>query len=485
MKRPRIADWLDRPGVSKDTVIDNVASFEYLLSALRSRAPGQWSANLLELSRHFTSAVFLAINSMGNHAAAADVKCWERSLDLTDGDRELGWDEPLVQLIRNPNNDDSTGDFLYQIAQQLSLTGMALVWMPRTTTLEIPSELYVIASASALPWPPSPLHPHGSYLIQPYYPYGPFSTVPSCQSAAGARIPAEQIIRIKNAHPFLRYDGYAVLTALNRQIDTIDAIDLSRWQTQTKGVDPTLALEFDPSIIDPSQTDMARLREQIENLYAGPLGKRIMLNPVGTKVTKISQSPADMAWQEGWSQLVDFVLAAYGVPKAVAGLQDDVSYSTLYSSLKQYYTLSLNPLLRKIGDKLNKHLVTPFFGDDLYVTLTGQQIEDADLLERQLATDATMGVRKRNEIRKLRGLEPLEGPEGEELVGAGAQKATPSADPFGGPTRDEDFAAVENTRPDPTVSEGSLPPKTIRPNRLADVLERYKTNGVIYTNGKV
>jgi phage portal protein BeeE len=321
--------------------------------------------------------------------------------------------------------------------------------------------------------------------VQPYYPYGPFSTIPSYQSAAGARIPAEQVIRIKNAHPILRYDGYAVLTALQRQVDTVDAIDAARWQTQMKGVDPIVSLEFDPAVLDPSQTDMVRLREQLENLYAGPLGKKVWLNPVGSKLTKINNTPTEMAWQEGWDQLVSMVLAAYGVPKSVAGLQDDVSYATLYSSLKQFYVLSLNPLLKKISDKFNKHLLNPYYGDDLYLDLKGQKITDDELLEKQLDTNIKAGnVQTVDEYRKLRGWKPLGGPKGEAFVGKGTLSNPGVRETL--ETIDEDQAAVNNSRPVNRAGEGSLPPrKKMDSDRLATLIDRAKLNGVAHTNGRI
>ena len=487
-RRARFSDYWNEIGTGnvpprgfKDSVIDapsTVANFEYLLAALRSKAPGQWSQNLLELSRHFTSAAFLAINTLANQAAAAEKKVMERTPNPYDGDIELAQTEPACRLLDDPNNDDSFGDLLYQITQQLSLTGIGLVWKPVYSTADIPTELYTISSASALPWPPSPVYPHGSYLIQPYFPHGPFSTIPSYQSAAGARIPAEQIIRIKNHHPVLRYDGYAVLTALQRQVDTIEAIDLARWNTQQKGVDPTIAMDFDPELYNPDTTDFKRLRLQLEALYAGPNGAgRILFNPLGSKVTRVSNTPMEMAWQEGWAQLVGMAMAAYGTPNSVAGLQDSTSYATLFAALRQFYLISLNPLLRKIADKFSKHLIRPYFGEELYLLLTGQKITDEDLLERQLSNDDKVGIRTKNERRQLRGLKPVQGgddqwigsPEQVRVTEQISDDGSLEADPHVERTRPENEQAVSSLGPQKTMVQGE---------RLATLLDDMKHRGV-------
>lgn len=477
-KRPRLADWFNdtrpRPAPARDTALDSPAGYHYLLAALRSRAPGQWSQNLLELSRHFTSAIFLAINTLAKQAENADWRVYERDPDEPESKTQLPHTDPLCRLLEDPNPDDSTGDLLYQIAQQLSLTGIALVWTPRNNPLDVPSELYVIPSATAFPLPHSAAHPDGAYRVMPMYPYGPFATLPGYQTAAGAIIPADQVIRVKNHHPLLRYDGYAVLTALNLQIDTIEAIDRARWNTQMKGVDPTVAMGFDPEVFNPDETDLNRLRAQIEAVNAGPQNAgKILFNPYGTTITRLSNTPAEMAWQEGWAQLVDFVLASYDVPKSVAGLQDAATYATLFASLKQFYLLSLNPLLTKIAGRLNKHLVRPYFGPDLLLELKGQKITDEDLLEKQLANDAAVGARTLNEWRKVRELPPLPGHEGDERLFAGrakpegSQEATPAA-----PTKDAD---TERTRPRNDQGRGSLGPR----KALLDALEHHKTNGTI------
>lgn len=499
-----IPDFTGR--LHNDTVVDSAAAardFDYLLGALRSKAPGMWVDNKVELTRHFTSSIFLALNTMCNQAAAAEMRIMEITDDPEVGDVELGWDEPAVQLFDQPNGDDDGPDYIYSTTQQLGLTGSALLWYPGMGDDSDPSwsptESYVIPTATALPWPPSPVYPNGSYLVQPYWPYGPFSTVPSYQSAAGARIPAEQIVHIKNQHPLLRYSGYSALTAMQRQVDTIEAIDLSRLTTQQKGVDCTVALTMDPEILKPNQIDMERLRKQIEAVAAGPQNAgKILFIPAGIKADKISNAPAEMAWTEGWNQELGIILAAFGTPKAVAGMSDDTSFANLFASLKQYYILSLQPLLRKLGwkrgGKLTRRILRPYFGSRLYLSLTPERIDDRDLLEKQLSLDVQAGnVRKVNEYRKHRGLPPLDGPEGEAFVGKQQDKEGGEI-PVGMTGKPEDLqsgyegdrthgrlnsplANERNRTKNPAGKHAIGPRKSYHEDRLAAALDTAKHNG--------
>lgn len=381
-----------------------------MLDALRSRAPGQWSSNVLELARHFTSAIYLAVNTKSNQLAACSRKIFEMDPDEPDAKTQLSYRDPAVQIFEKPNTDDSGSDIMYQVNLQLDLTGFALVWKPLDGL--VPHEQYVIPTATVFPLPQSQGYENGAYRVLPLYPYGPFTTLPSYQSAAGAIIPAEQIIRIKNSSPMLRYDGYSMLTALSLQIDTIDGIDTARKNTQARGIDPSLVMNFDPKFYNTKDEGLLRrLRAQLEAIYAGPenVGK-ILFNPYGTSTSVLSGKPTDMAWQDGWSQLVDFVMAACGVPKSVAGMESVTSFSTLFAQLKQFFLFSLKPTIQKAAGKFNRFLLHEHFGDDLFLEMEPEKITDEDMLEKQLTADGNLGIRTLNEFRKLRGL-PLWTPE--------------------------------------------------------------------------
>lgn len=148
MKPKRISEWLgepsqvDRPPPKRrmfnDTTVDAgsaASNYQYLLGALRSRAPGMYSANVMELARHFTSGIFLAVNTQCNQAAAAEKKVMEKTHDTKIGDIELTYDEPACKLLDEPNTDDDWPDVMYSLTQQIGLTGMALLWAPREGSL--------------------------------------------------------------------------------------------------------------------------------------------------------------------------------------------------------------------------------------------------------------------------------------------------------------------------------------------------------------
>ncbi len=277
---------------------------------------------------------------------------------------------------------------------------------------------------------------------------------------------------------------------MSRIVDTVESIDLARWNTQQKGPDPSLAFTFDPEVMMPGKTDLVRLRAQLEAVASGPnnAGKMFFV-PVGTSVTKLSNTPAEMAWESGWEQLMNFELAAYGVPKGVAGMEDDTSYAGLFARLKQFNIGSLIPHLGKISGRFNKRVIAPCFGRELYMTLTPERIDDKELAIREADILMRGGVLKKNELRLMFDMPPLEGPEGEEFVEAGAQKPEDVINQNGekpqgkldklGPERRREEEEITNSRPRNNAGKNALGPRKsmMPPERLAAILDNAKVNG--------
>lgn len=476
MQRARLTDTAGQKSSSR-TSLDGVTGndLRMLLTALRSGAPGQWSQNLLELSRHFTSAAYLAINTMSVQGSASTFEAYERTHTSAspNGKRALGWDDPIHQLFEDPNEQDTWQDLLYQTIQQKCITGLVLTWAPKFRDGDI-SEIYPIPSATAWPMPPTYDMPHGSYRIIPYVfgQYGPSAG----QINAGAVVPAEQLIRVKNHHPLLRWEGYATLTACSLQVDTLEAIDKGRHNTQQLGCDQSIAIELDGETLLPDDAELARIRSQLQALYAGPMNAgKLMIPPPGAKINKYSTSPSEMAYQEGWAQVLDFVLASFGVPKAVAGLQDSMSYATLFSSLKAFSYLSLGPNLSQINHGWNKKLVRPTWGNKYGITIFPPVFKDEALEELKFANDIKVGTVRKRERRKYLGLDVTDEAWMDELCTMTHLTGEATGEGSGGNDRGPKRDGQEE---DPDVNNGR-PRKTDYGMRddLLRAIEHGKTNG--------
>lgn len=409
------------------------ASVVRLLEALRSKAPGSWSDDRWEQERHFQGITYCALHRIGEQLTQAEFQVMVRDDNVEGGKRpikrgERGWD--LVEILENPNNDDSFGELLYKINLQMMLTGTSLIWMV-PNTFGVPCELYSMATGICIPQPAvNPDYPSGFYRCQPLYPYGPFSSYPTPSTSVGAPIPAEWMLRIKYAHPLLHYEGYSPQTAMRLHLDEIEQMDRSRWYTMKRAVSPSAVLQFDKENAQPlPEEEIERIRSEMENTFQGPEnhGQFYVATP-GAKLEPWGTAPRDMEYQAGWDQLVSFVLGAgFGITKPVAGMIDDSSYSTLFASMKQFHLTTLGPICTRIAKKFTKHLA-PFYGDDLVVDIKCQKIDDHDVLDKKLNTLARNGCLTVDEMRKAENWPEVGGAWGQRVIGSpipGEEAAAP------------------------------------------------------------
>ncbi len=488
------------PDPSNTSMVGTKRAVQALLAVLRSSAPGAWSDNRLEQSNHFTGPQFLAINTLMKQAAASELTVYHRDRKDPAQRKPAPMDDALVRLLESPNNLDDYGLYMRRLVQQIGLTGTALNWTV-PNGFNKPKELYILPTALATPLPQYIGFPQGAYRVMPMYPYGPFGMVPNVPAAAGATIDARQIFRVQNPHPYLRYDGYSDLTAMRLQADTVENIDRARLSQQQKGTDPSLHLNFDSTQgWNPSQEDLERYRAQIEAVMAGPMNAGKILFTTNTDVNTLSTTPKDMAWQEGWEQLIGFVLSGYGVPKSVSGMSEDTSFAQLFAALKQFHWITLEPLLQMIALAFNKHLC-PLFGPQYWLEIKPRRIDDPTIKQAKANGFVVAKACTKNEYRLMLDEEPTEEEWGEQIVGepppqqqagavGGQQSAVGSEQ-----TADRRLLTapgqrelhknpVEEDRPENEQGEGALGPRKSLVGALASVNGHAKSLNGHTGNGK-
>lgn len=339
--------------------ISSDAAVKRLLRALQSMAPGSPTDNRWEQTNQYFGPTFVAVDRKSRMLSQAEFQVYRRDPSAEGGKRPVREGDPaeggrtstpydLVNLLKKPNRQDSFGKLMWRWSQQLNLTGQALTWMV-PNRLGTPVELYPIPTAMAIPQPAvNPEYPDGFYRIQPVYPYGPFSSYPTPNSAVGAPIPAQWMLRFLWPHPLLRYEGFSPLTGLRMEIDGLTMINKSRHYKMRRGSNPDAVLnaESDEPTAPFSEPEIDRMRAEWENEHGGPenAGKFI----VGTPGWKLEPwggpSPREMDYGQSWEQLLSFILGGgFGITKPAAGMIEDSSYASLFATIKQLYLLTLQP----------------------------------------------------------------------------------------------------------------------------------------------
>lgn len=457
-------------------VVAEPAAYKRLLQAMRSMAPGGWSDDRWEQTKHENGIVFAAIHRKGEQLSMSEFQVFKRDLRHPDGKRPITPDDPpeggraitpykLVELLEKPNDDDGFGELMYQWQQQMDLTGMALTWMV-PNKLGVPHELYSIPTAIAIPQPAiNPDYPDGYYRIQPIYPYGPFSSYPTPATAVGAPIPAQWMLRFKYPHPLLRYDGYSPLTALKLHIDEIEAMDRSRWYTMQRLISPSAVLNFrEMDGMEPlPEAEIERIRSEFEANFQGPENSgRLFVSAPGSELQIQQARLHDLEFKEGWDQLVSFTLGAgFGISRPAAGMVDTSSYSILFATLKQLHLVTLDPFCRRVARYLTRHLA-PFFGDDLIVEVKAPRIDDHDVKNAALTLLMQAKALTKDEMRQHLDFAMSQQSWGKEMAGSESQQPGMMPGMGGGPAPAAAGASMEMPPPVASgqgqVGQAHLPP---------------------------
>lgn len=137
--------------------------------------------------------------------------------------------------------------------------------------------------------------------------------------------------------------------------------------------------------------------------------------PKGTKFVASTLPPKDMQFVEMDVRFRDKILSAFGVPKSVLGIVEDVNRANAEASNYVFMAFTIKPKMERLVAYLNEFLLPRFSGtEDLYIDFPDIVPDNEELTIRKyqaaLANGAYMTV---NEVRGQLGLGEVEG--GDEL----------------------------------------------------------------------
>lgn len=129
----------------------------------------------------------------------------------------------------------------------------------------------------------------------------------------------------------------------------------------------------------------------------------------GMQYQQVSISQKEMDYIESIKATRDDILTAFGVPKPIVAITEDVNYANAETAMKVFLSETIVPLVRQLTNKLNENLIYPEFGDLFYIEFVDpvpeNQREKAEVQGMRL----TSGTLLINEAREEWGDEPIMG----------------------------------------------------------------------------
>jgi hypothetical protein len=418
--------------------LDDNPAVKVLLSQLRRDPPGQPTDNRLTQSLKNTGIPYLAISAIGNALAGSTIKVKLRdsmggpvlksnsqsnSQQRDDELREAPASHPLVKFFQRINPNDTFEDVMMDITIQYNLTGTAPLFLV-PSRLGPPCEMWVLPTALMVSVPISVEYPEGAWRIQQYYPAGMSGIIPHMNHGAGVLVDGRFIKRFRKRHPLWRWDGYSPLTAGAVQLDVLNAIDESRKSAMDHGFNPDAVV----TIEGVNQDGLERVKTQFENRHAGSRNSRkvIFVNGKAVNVENLSTNPKEMDYGSGWDQMVKYALGLFGVPPGTAGIAEATSYAQLYASLRQFYTLQMQPMAKALGAFLTKHVAVDV-DPNAVVQIDVPEIDDKEFEKSKWDSAAQNNAVTLNEYRGYMSLPAM--PDGDRMIGdpSPAQQAAEAA----------------------------------------------------------
>lgn len=347
----------------------------------------------------------------------------------TSQDRPVPRSHPLRELLTRCNPEWSGVTFVFAAAQQLAITGTALVWCVRNE-LGAPAELYVLPTGLCTPQRPSAEYPEGAYRLAPIGAWGVGSAdgvwgMGSLGAAlmTGARIDARDVKPIRDPHPLYLADGLSPLAAGALWVDVAQEMDRSNFSLMRNAPRPALVFSLEDDA-DPDQTELARFDEWLRQDASGGenAGKNLRL-PRGVKAEPRSTTPLEMDYASARKDYRDANMALHGMAPITAGITEAGSYSAFWAAIKQTNELAVQPLLDLIAGELTELLGDEWDGPRCVVRYESRKIDDPQLAKQWLeeARSAGNAVTVDEYRAKLNGqdvkLRPLGGELGKQFVG--------------------------------------------------------------------
>lgn len=433
-----------------------------LRMVLSGGAPGMWASDHYQESLHCTGWNFAAVHAFAIQFAMAHVAVYGRRSRKSQRAREpfpddpidalqkrldrltsksiqtenqtqdaqeripLDHDHPLVALMRRPNPDQSGTQFRYQMAQQLGLTGGALVWTLRDKRTKYdrrgtPREQYIIPTGLAQPQAPSARYPYGWYRVLPMAVFGinldPDGFAPGGTMGSllvnGGEIDKREVRGIGWPHPLYVNDWLSSLSAGALQTDTIEEMERSivaRFRNEGR---PGLIFGWESIDIwgSVAKEEKDAFRDDVRARNSGTHNTgNDLIKPPGMTVESFDNNPREMDYTGSIPLARNNVLAMHQTPQTVVGLNDVISYAALFASLKQYVELKVTPNLVMAFEEIGEE-VCPAYGPGHSLEAKARSIDDPALHGQKMDRLQTRGLVTIDEARADEGKPPHTDPE--------------------------------------------------------------------------
>lgn len=295
---------------------------------------------------------------------------------------------PLVRLFDNPNGPDVAYDLWAYTTLFKLLTGSAH-WYVIKNSWGTPVELWVIPTH----WMRLATDKEG--LPLGYEVQNPWGRV--------EHIPYENVISFYDHSPLNRYEGSSISQAINEWIDAYESSLRARLAQYKNGAIPSYHVSLGESY-DPDEAFLERYYAKWLSRFQGEDNTgRPLITGGDIEVKSLGITPVDMGYTDAENSARDNTLAAFGVPKAVIGLTENMTYGSVKAERAAFREYAVNPDLTYISQVITEKLIKPL--DPQGIFWWDKRTDDPEQMFKEIESRRAGGSITPNEERSMFGAE--------------------------------------------------------------------------------
>ena len=374
---------------SKDATQDSFVPFDSAMAGGNSISPNA----LMEADKNW---VAVCVHKIAETMSGVPLQLKKYSKD---GDDEEIYDHDILDVLDKPNGIMTGKDLIYFIAAHQEIVGNAYLLQDKVKN---PTQLF--------PLPPQNVKVEMSKdmrEIERYiYRVGTYLATYS----------ADEVVHLKLPNAANPIKGKSIIEKIAEWVDVDSyATDFNR-RFFLNGA--TLSGNLETEYTTKEGLELAKIGFEMRHKGAANAHK-VGILPKGTKFTPSNLPPKDMQFIEMDQRYRDKILSAFGVPKSVLGIVEDVNRANAEASNYVFMAFTIQPKMERLVAYLNEFFLPNFSGaENLYIDFPNIVPENEELklrwFQASLANQAWSTI---NEVRGQIGMAPIEG--GDEIPAPG------------------------------------------------------------------
>jgi HK97 family phage portal protein len=377
-----------RNNVSKFFLGNSVGNLASFLSWV---TPGAWSRT--DLLKQYTRYVYTVVSAIAEESAKIELIAKK---EVAGGAKVVVENNPLLQLLKKPNEDTSQFQFLEMHFTLMKLAGESFWYLPLGKRTKQPKEIFLLRP-DLVEVAVDTKDPKG--LVTGYVLQKPDGTKVTFKK--------EEVIHFKTPNPLNPYRGMGTVSASKTYIQTEEfSSDWTKNSIYNSGR-PSGIVNFKGTITD---DQFQSLKRQFKAEYSGVTnaGKTLLTRGAdGVDFQKLGMELNGVALRELKELTRDDIMVMFRVSKTILGITDDVNRANAREARIVFRENVVKPEMDRFLDQLNAKL-TPMWGENVVI-----EYEDpATISESEKLEEWKAGHTKwltTNDIRAEKGLEPVDG----------------------------------------------------------------------------